>query len=157
MASAVRANIKLANIRLFLTVFLGLLLSAPLRAEMPMRQLRISGHLLTVEIAHTEAARSRGLMFRQSMGENSGMLFIFPQPGRHGMWMMNTDIPLSVAFVDEKGVILNIADMMPRTATAHRSAGAAKYAIEMNLGWFATRNVKPGERIMGLEKAPPAE
>jgi len=157
MASAVRANIKLANIRLFLTVFLGLLLSAPLRAEMPMRQLRISGHLLTVEIAHTEAARSRGLMFRQSMGENSGMLFIFPQPGRHGMWMMNTDIPLSVAFVDEKGVILNIADMMPRTATAHRSAGAAKYAIEMNLGWFAARNVKPGERVMGLEKAPAAE
>jgi hypothetical protein len=157
MASAVRANIKLANIRPFLTVFLGLLLSAPLRAEMPMSQLRISGHVLTVEIAHTEAVRSRGLMFRQSMGENSGMLFIFPQPGRHGMWMMNTDIPLSVAFVDEKGVILNIADMMPRTATAHRSAGAAKYAIEMNLGWFAARNVKPGERVMGLEKAPPAE
>ena len=68
-----------------------------------MAQLRISGHLLTVEIAHTEATRSRGLMFRQSMDENRGMLFIFSQPGRHGMWMMNTDIPLSVAFVDEKG------------------------------------------------------
>lgn len=91
------------------------------------------------------------------MDENSGMLFIFPQPERHGMWMMNTNMPLSVAFVDEKGVILNIADMMPRTATAHRSAGAAKYAIETNLGWFTARNIKPGDRIIGLEKAPPAE
>src|SRR5690242_8206848 len=98
MASAVPANIE----RL-IALFLTLLLSAPLRAEMPIAQLRISGHLLTVEIAHTEAARTRGLMFRQSMDESRGMLFIFPQTGRHGMWMMNTDIPLNVAFVDEKG------------------------------------------------------
>src|SRR5690348_6387177 len=156
MASAVRANTDRV-LTLFLGLLLGLLLSAQLHAEMPASQLRISGHLLTVEIAHTEAARSRGLMFRQSMDENSGMLFIFPQPERHGMWMMNTNMPLSVAFEDEKGVILNIADMMPRTATAHRSAGAAKYAIETNLGWFTARNIKPGDRIIGLEKAPPAE
>ena len=152
MASAVPANIE----RL-VALFLTLLLSAPLHAEIPVAKLRISGHLLTVEIAHTEDARTRGLMFRQSMDESKGMLFIFPQPGRHGMWMMNTDIPLSVAFVDEKGVILNVADMMPRTATAHRSAGIAKYAIETNLGWFAARNVKPGDRVTGLEKLPPAE
>jgi len=152
MASAVRASTER-----ILTLFLGLLLSAQLHAEMPVGQLRISGHLLTVEIAHTEAARSQGLMFRQSMGENGGMLFIFSQPERHGMWMMNTNMPLSVAFVDEKGLILNIADMMPRTATAHRSAGAAKYAIETNLGWFAARNIKPGDRVAGLEKAPAAE
>ncbi len=124
---------------------------------MPVSQLKIAGHALTVEIAHTEAARIQGLMFRQSMGENSGMLFAFPQPGRYSMWMMNTDIPLSVAFLDEKGFILNIADMMPRTATAHRSAGLAKYAIETNLGWFASKNVKRGDRVTGLEKTPPAE
>jgi uncharacterized protein len=155
MASAVPANIEC-----LVALFLTLLLSAPLRAEtpeMPVAQLRVSSHLLTVEIAHTEATRSRGLMFRQSMDENRGMLFIFSQPGRHGMWMMNTDIPLSVAFVDEKGFILNIADMTPRTATAHRSVGVAKYAIETNLGWFAARNVKPGDRITGLEKLPRAE
>ncbi|HEX8873446.1 MAG TPA: DUF192 domain-containing protein [Nitrosospira sp.] len=152
MASAVPASIKF-----LLAIFLGFLLSAPLRAEMPVGRLKISGHTLTVEIAHTEAARLQGLMFRQSMAENSGMLFIFPQPGHHGMWMMNTDIPLSVAFVDAKGIILNIADMMPRTATAHVSAGLAKYAIETNLGWFAAKNVKPGDRVAGLEKTPPAE
>ena len=81
-------------------------------------------------------------MFRQSMGENNGMLFVFPYTGHHSMWMMNTVIPLSVAFLDEKGVILNIEDMVPRTETAHGSAGAAKYAIEMNLGWFTDEKYK---------------
>jgi uncharacterized membrane protein (UPF0127 family) len=138
----------------FILVFL---LSAPGRAEMPVRQLRISHHTFSVEVAHTEPARVQGLMFRQSLGENDGMLFVFSHPERYSMWMMNTDIPLSVAFLDEKGVILNIADMMPRTATAHSSAGAAKYALEMNLGWFASRNVRPGQRIEGLEKVPAAE
>src|SRR5687768_6791036 len=142
-------------------VFLALLLSAPASAqtsaEMPVRQLRISNHTLSVEVAYTPATRSQGLMYRQSLGENSGMLFVFPQPDRYSMWMMNTDIPLSVAFLDEGGAILNIADMLPRTATAHRSAGASKYAIEMNRGWFAARNIKPGDRVTGLEKVPAAE
>ncbi|SFU56178.1 DUF192 domain-containing protein [Nitrosospira multiformis] len=136
---------------------LAFLLSAPGRAEMPVRQLRISHHTFSVEVAHTESTRVQGLMFRQSLGENDGMLFVFSYPERYSMWMMNTDIPLSVAFLDEKGVILNIADMMPRTATAHSSAGVAKYALEMNLGWFTTRSIKPGRRIEGLEKVPPAE
>ena len=143
------------------TAFLALLLSAPAvpqaSAEMPVRQLRILNHALSVEVAHTQATRSQGLMYRQSLGENSGMLFVFPQPDRYSMWMMNTDIPLSVAFLDEGGAILNIADMMPRTATAHRSAGASKYAIEMNRGWFAARNIKPGDRVRGLDKLPAAE
>lgn len=141
--------------------FLALLLSAPASAqtsaEMPVRQLRISNHTLSVEVAHTQATRSQGLMYRQSLGENSGMLFVFPRPDRYSMWMMNTDIPLSVAFLDEGGTILNIADMMPRTATAHRSAGASKYAVEMNRGWFAARNIKPGDRVTGLDKLPAAE
>ena len=138
----------------FILVFL---LSAPGKAEMPVRQLRISHHTFSVEVAHTEPARVQGLMFRQSLGENEGMLFVFSHPEHYSMWMMNTDIPLSVAFLDEKGVILNIADMMPRTATAHSSAGAAKYALEMNRGWFAARNIKSGQRIEGLEKVPAAE
>ena len=138
----------------FILVFL---LSTSGSAEMPVRQLRVSHHTFSVEVAHTEPARIQGLMFRQSLGENDGMLFVFSHPERYSMWMMNTDIPLSVAFLDEKGVILNIADMMPRTATAHSSAAAAKYALEMNLGWFAARNIKPGQRIEGLQKVPAAE
>jgi uncharacterized membrane protein (UPF0127 family) len=141
----------------FLAISFAFLLSAPVNAEMPVRELGISGHTLRVEVAHTEATRSQGLMSRQSMNDNDGMLFVFPTPGHHSMWMMNTDIPLSVAFLDEKGVILNIEDMTPRTATAHRSAGAAKYAVETNLGWFSTRNIKMGERVKGLDKMPIAE
>ena len=140
-----------------LAIFLVFLLSAPINAEMPVSQLKISGHTVSAEVANTHDTRSQGLMFRQSMGENSGMLFVFSYTGQHSMWMMNTDIPLSVAFLDEKGVILNIADMVPNTKTVHGSAGAAKYALEMNLGWFKTRNIAAGKRVMGLEKVPVAE
>ncbi|SCY63628.1 hypothetical protein SAMN05216420_11117 [Nitrosospira sp. Nl5] len=140
-----------------LAIVFVFLLSAPVNAGMPVSQLKISGHTLLAEVAHTRTARSQGLMYRQSMEKDSGMLFVFPEAGRHGMWMMNTDIPLSVAFLDEQGVILNIADMMPNTSNAHRSAGAAKYALEMNLGWFAAKNIKAGERVIGLEKVPLAE
>lgn len=140
-----------------LAIFLVFLLSAPVNAGMPVSQLKISGHAVSAEVAHTDATRSQGLMFRQSMGENNGMLFVFSYAARHSMWMMNTDIPLSVAFLDEKGVILNIADMVPNTKTAHSSAGSAKYALEMNLGWFRTRNITAGERVMGLEKVLVAE
>lgn len=140
-----------------LAIFFAFFLSAQAGAEMPVKQLTISGHNFLAEVANTDASRSQGLMYRQSMGENNGMLFVFSETAPHSMWMMNTDIPLSVAFLDEDGVILNIADMMPHTTTAHRSAGPAKYAIEMNIGWFAARNIKPGARVKGLEKVPAAE
>jgi len=94
---------------------------------------------------------------RQSLAENHGMLFVFTEAERHGMWMMNTNIPLSVAFLDKDGIILNISDMMPHTVTPHRSVGPAKYALEVNLGWFRKRNVKSGSRITGLKKVPGAE
>ena len=142
----------------YLSAFLiCFLLAWPVGAELPLHQLKVAGHVLSVEVANTQAARARGLMFRQSLHESGGMLFVFAQAGQHSMWMMNTDIPLSVAFLDEKGVILNIADMMPRTATAHRSAGLAKYALETNIGWFGVRNITAGAKVAGLEKIPVAE
>lgn len=132
------------------------LTSGSAMAEMPVADLGISGHAFSVEVARTHDTRSRGLMFRQSLGENDGMLFVFAEIVEQSMWMMNTAIPLSVAFIDEAGVILNIADMAPYTLTAHRSAGAAKYALEMNLGWFAARKIAAGARLTGLEKVLPA-
>jgi uncharacterized membrane protein (UPF0127 family) len=140
-----------------LIVLFVFFLSANAIAEMPVKQLKIAKHTFLVEVANTDAGRSQGLMFRESMGENNGMLFVFSETAPHSMWMMNTYIPLSVAFLDEGGVILNIADMMPQTVTAHHSAGPSKYAIEMNLGWFAARNIKPGARVTGLETVPDPE
>jgi len=141
----------------FLPVILLFLLSASVKAEMPTVHLKISGHTLSAEVAYTQKHRTRGLMYRKSMDKNSGMLFVFPETGRHSMWMINTNIPLSIAFLDESGTILNIVDMSPRTKIKHSAASAAKYALEMNLGWFKVRKIKTGQQITGLERAPTAK
>jgi len=102
------------------------------------------------EVAATAAAREKGLMYRRSLPLNSGMLFDFERPAEKVcMWMKNTLIPLSVAFMDNDGVILNIEDMQPQTEDNHCSAPnkAVRYALEMDLGWFAQKHIEPGQRI----------
>jgi uncharacterized membrane protein (UPF0127 family) len=145
---------------MFLTRALSLLallcVAGMARAQMPEVVLSVSGHKLTAEVASTEASRTQGLMHRRILPADRGMLFVFPDVSRHAMWMMNTFIPLSVAFVDEGGTIINIEDMKPHTQDSHPSAKPAKYALEMNLGWFAKRGIKPGAKIEGIERAPPA-
>jgi uncharacterized membrane protein (UPF0127 family) len=111
---------------------------------------KVGAHVLRVEVADSDASRSRGLMYRQAMGKNDGMLFIFEDPGYHSMWMQNTYIPLSVAFIDGDGKILNVLDMEPKTTDTHTAAGPARYAIETNKGWFAEKKIKPGDKVTGL-------
>lgn len=124
--------------------------------QLPEVALAINGHKLTAEVAHTDPARMQGLMHRRILPESRGMLFVFPGVAVHAMWMMNTHIPLSVAFLDERGVIINVEDMKPHTQDTHAAAKPAKYALEMNLGWFARRGIKPGARVEGIEQAPAA-
>ena len=134
---------------------LGLALAAPLSladAAMRTTQLRIGKHTLKVEIAENDAQRARGLMHREKMPQDQGMVFIFEAPEYQSMWMKNTLIPLSVAFLDRDGVILNIADMQPQTLDSHMSAGPSLYAIETNKGWFAERGIKAGEKVSGLPR-----
>jgi uncharacterized membrane protein (UPF0127 family) len=126
-------------------------------SEIDIIPLKISGHTLSAEVAYTQLSRAQGLMYRESLAENTGMLFVFPEAGYHSMWMKDTYIPLSVAFIDEHGVILNIADMLPQTRTAHDSSGMAKYALEMNIGWFSARRIATGAQVTGLEQAPAAD
>jgi uncharacterized protein len=116
-------------------------------------QIKIGAHPLKVEVAASEPQRSQGLMFREKLGREDGMLFVFDEPGYHSMWMKNTLIPLSVAFVDGNGEILNILDMEPRTLDTHTAAGPARYAIETNKGWFADKKVKAGDKVTGLPKS----
>lgn len=145
---------------LFLTIIILLPLAVESSAtptEPPAILLKILDHTLSAEIAHTPTARAKGLMYRTQLDKNSGMLFVFPKTSIYGMWMLNTAIPLSVAFLDEKGVILNIAEMTPYSAAPHYSAKPAKYALEMNLGWFAEKNVTTGIQVEELEQAPQAE
>ena len=133
------------------------LLSSSASAEIPLIHLKISGYTLSAEVAYKKESRIRGLMYRNSMKKNSGMLFVFPEASIHSMWMINTYIPLSIAFLDKNGIILNIIDMSPHTRTKNSAASKAKYALEMNLGWFSSRDIKAGQKLTGLEKAPNAE
>jgi uncharacterized membrane protein (UPF0127 family) len=119
--------------------------------------LEINGHALHVSVARTPAERSMGLMFATKLGKDDGMLFLYPEAAISAMWMKNTNVALSVAFIDEQGVIINIEDMQPRTLDPHASERPAKYSIETNLGWFERNGIGPGAKVKGLEKAPKAE
>ncbi|ASU38001.1 hypothetical protein hmeg3_06610 [Herbaspirillum sp. meg3] len=109
-------------------------------------------YLIKAEVASTEAQREQGLMFRDKMGANEGMVFAFGQPAGVCMWMKNTLIPLSVAFMDETGKIINIEEMKEQTLDSHCATKAATYALEMNKGWFKQKNIKPGTVIEGLPR-----
>ena len=132
------------------------LTSAGTGAAMPQIELEANRQKFVAEVASTDADRMQGLMHRRMLPENRGMLFVFDSVAYHGMWMMNTYIPLSVAFLDEAGVIINIEDMKPHTRESHYAARPARYALEMNLGWFRKRGVGPGMKIEGLHKLQPA-
>ena len=119
--------------------------------------LTLRGRDVTAEVAATPAQRGRGLMFRERLAPDAGMLFVYEVAEIQHMWMKNTLIPLSVAFIDERGRIVSISDMAPLSESVHSSAAPARFALEMNRGWFARHGVRAGERVGGLERwLPPA-
>jgi uncharacterized membrane protein (UPF0127 family) len=130
----------------------------PARAQQPQLpsvELFAGMHRIEAEVASSPESRQIGLMHRSFMAPQRGMLFVFPDVAKHCMWMRNTLLPLSVAFLDEKGAIINIEDMQPRTEDNHCSAKPARFALEMNLGWFRSRGIAAGLAIVGIEKAGP--
>jgi len=108
---------------------------------------------ITAEVADTPALRTRGLMGRQSLAPNHGMLFIFEQPQQQCFWMRNTPLPLSIAFLDDEGRISSMADMQPLSEATHCSHVPVRYALEMEQGWFRKRGIQPGEIIRGIAPA----
>ena len=127
------------------------LAAAPaLAQQLPVVQLNAGMHLIRAEVAADFASRAQGLMYRSSMPSNVGMLFIFDEAATHCMWMKNTLLPLAVAFLDDHGTVINIEDMKPQTEDSHCARRPARYALEMNGGWFAARGIKPGSRIGGV-------
>ena len=147
-----RPCFDLPAVRGFLLAMAMLLLAAPVAAETVARtaRIKVGAHPLKVEVVADDASRQKGLMFREKLGRDDGMLFIFDQPAYHSMWMKNTLIPLSVAFVDAQGTILSIHDMEPQTLDSHMSAGPSIYAIETNKGWFKEKGIKAGDKVTGL-------
>jgi uncharacterized protein len=142
--------------RLLIALLLLAQVAAAGAQPLPLLELTAGFHRIEAEVAANNAARMQGLMQRKSMAPQRGMLFVFDHDAQHCMWMKNTFLPLSVAFIDETGKILNIEDMQPHSEDNHCAAKPARYALEMNIGWFAQRGIKRGDRIGGIDKAPRA-
>ncbi len=134
----------------------GLLFAAAASAQdsMPVLELTAGMHRIEAEVAANDQNRQVGLMNRLVMPPQRGMLFVFGRENMHCMWMRNTYLALSVAFMDADGVIINIEDMQPQTESNHCAKKPARYALEMNQGWFAQRGIKPGTRLGGIDKSP---
>ena len=128
-----------------------LVVAGAAQAQVQRASLEVGKHRVEVEVAADEQTKRLGLMYRSRLPSGQGMLFVYPSSIRICMWMKNTLIPLSVAFLDEEGRILNIEDMTPLSEENHCSVKPARYALEMNQGWFAEHGVKAGDQIKGVK------
>ncbi len=126
--------------------------NAEVNTGLPQVRLKVNGHALTAEVAATAAQQQTGLMNRSSLPENHGMVFVFPRTQPVCMWMKNTRIPLSVAFIAADGRIVNLADMRAETEDVHCAQRDVRYALETPLHWFARHGVKAGARVVGLPR-----
>jgi uncharacterized membrane protein (UPF0127 family) len=106
-------------------------------------------HLIQVQLAQNFEQRQIGLMWRKEMPQNEGMLFIFEQPSVQCFWMRNTLLPLTAAFVADDGTIVNLLDMKPMSDDSHCSSKPVRFVLEMNLAWFAKRNIQAGFKLTG--------
>lgn len=132
-------------------VLSAIVCSAALHAQqLPQVTLQIGMYRVHAEVADTDQTREYGLMFRKSLAPNAGMLFRFSEPQAYCFWMKNTRIPLSIAFLDEDGTIVNIEDMAPQTENSHCAVKPVRFALEMNQGWFAGKGIRPGLRFQGV-------
>jgi uncharacterized protein len=139
------------------TLFLVALVTSPsdlLAGEaIPVITLSINQYKVAAEVVATPEQRANGLMNRFSLQPDHGMVFVFDRPQPLGFWMKNTYVPLSIAFIDASGKIVNIEDMKPLDESTVWSRGPSLYALEMRQGWFAAKGVGPGDTVRGL---PPA-
>lgn len=102
---------------------------------------------LLVEVADSSEERSRGLMLRESLPEEQGMLFVFEADGQHAFVMRNTLIPLSIAFIKSDGEVVEIEDMEPQTEDLHSGPEPYRYTVEANQGWFARKGISDGSEV----------
>jgi len=132
---------------------LAFILSSAFYLALPRRLLFVEGKTLFVELARTPHQQQKGLQHRKTLGENRGMLFIFPVAEEHNFWMKETYIPLDIAFIDKNKVIIDIQKMQPldiRTqhhAHANNVYAKTKYALEVNAGWFEENKIRVGSRV----------
>ena len=157
-ASGVRLTRLARCISLAGVLVLGLA-AAPARGQdaTPARTVELTAgmHLIHAELADDYGTRLRGLMFRKSLAPNHGMLFVFDSTEAHCMWMRNTLLPLSVAFIGNDGAIVNVEEMKAQTDDTHCARTPVHYALEMDAGWFAKHGLRGGSVIAGITKYGP--
>ena len=127
--------------------------NAQVNKGLPVVDLAIKSAKLKAEVVADNMTRSIGLMNRFSLAPDHGMLFVFAQSEPLAFWMKNTFVPLSIAYVDSKGVIVSILDMKPQDESTYPSGAPAMFAIEMKQGWFKERGIAVGDKVIGLDKA----
>ena len=119
--------------------------------QLNLQRIKLSAgmHQIDTQVALSPEQRQIGLMWRKEMPQQEGMLFVFEQPSKQCFWMKNTLLPLTAAFVDDDGTIVNLVDMKPQTTDPHCSAKPVRYVLEMNKGWFAKKGIKAGFKLGG--------
>ena len=120
--------------------------------RLPQVPLTIGLQVVQAEMAANNEQRQIGLMQRPALGQNEGMLFVFPDAGVQCFWMRNTIIPLTAAFIDDDGTIVNLADMQPLRDDSHCSKKPVRYVLEMTQGWFKQKGIKPGQKVQDIPK-----
>lgn len=119
------------------------------QADLPRTTLSLGIHQLQVQVAQTPDQHATGLMFRTEMPQQEGMLFVFKTPSQQCFWMKNTLIPLTAAFVDDDGTIVNLEDMQPQTTQSHCSRKPVRFVLEVNKGWFNKKGLGAGAKLQG--------
>jgi uncharacterized protein len=119
----------------------------------PLTILNIGKIGIRAEVATTEGQRNQGLMHRDKLDKNAGMVSVLAQSATICMWSKNVLIPVSVAFLDKDGKIVNIDEMKANSTDKHCARRPISYALEMNSGWFKTNNIKPGDKVDNLPAA----
>jgi uncharacterized protein len=146
---------KITGLKLSLGLIALFLASAATAQDDPQTNLQRTAlqagmHRIDAQVALTPEQRQIGLMWRKTMPAHEGMLFVFEAPSKQCFWMKNTLLPLTAAFVDEDGSIVNLEDMKPQTLEPHCSAKPVRYVLEMNKGWFAKKGIKVGTKLTGV-------
>jgi len=131
-------------IRIVVLFALLMLYSCSKQKAMSQTTVTVNGHQLSVEVATTDSEKENGLKNRSCLADGQGMLFVFKRPSDVYVWMKDTQIPLSAAFLDEHGSIINITEMDPMSEIEHCSTRPASYVLEVRRGWFVAHNIKPG-------------
>jgi uncharacterized membrane protein (UPF0127 family) len=120
------------------------------RAPLPTATIMVGDVPLRVEVAADPRARRRGLMHRESLSPDAGMLFVYPDEAERTFWMKNVRFPLSVAFADREGRIFSIADLEPGRRSRARSGAPASYVLEVHRGWFRAHGIEVGATLGDL-------